>query len=488
MTSAITPTSAAETIVPVVLAGGVGNRLWPLSREAHPKQFLSLLGSRSLVQETLLRYADRRRFAAPIIVTNEATRFLLADQVQEIGQGDATLVLEPVGRGTAPAIALAALLAMERDAAAILIVAPSDHMIGDMAAFRGSLENALAAAQAGYLVTFAIAPQRAETGYGYIQRGAVLPDAPGAHRIDAFVEKPDAATAEKLIGDGAHFWNSGIFVFRASTYLEELQRFAPDIVTAMQAALAGRYADLDFLRLDAEAFAASPSDSIDYAVMERTHRAATVALDAGWSDIGSWSELWRMADRDTAGNAVRGDAILRDSRNCLVIGEAGLTTLIGVSNLAVISTDDAVLVASLDQSQAVREVVAQLRRDERPELIHPRQVRRPWGSFRAIQAGDNFQVKQLIVKPGAQLSLQRHRHRAEHWVVVSGTARVMRGDEELTLSANQSTYIPIGMLHRLENAGDEPLILIEVQSGTYFGEDDIERLNDVYGRAGIPDV
>ena len=475
-------TAKAEPIIPVILAGGVGNRLWPLSREAHPKQFLSLLGSRSLVQETLLRYADRRHFAAPIIVTNEATRFTLAEQVQEIGQGDATLVLEPEGRGTAPAVALAALLAMEQDENAIIVVAPSDHMISDMTAFRASLETALAAARADHLVTFAIVPQRPETGYGYIRRGAALPGLPGAYRIDAFVEKPDAERAELLFKDGGHFWNSGMFVFRARIYLDELRRLAPGIVTAMQAALAERHGDLDFLRLGTDAFAASPANSIDYAVMEHTHRACTVTLAAGWSDIGSWSELWRVAERDAAGNAASGDVLLRDSRDCLVIGEHGLTTLIGVSNLAVVTTDDAVLVANLDQAQAVREIVAELRRGQRSELMHHTQVRRPWGSFHLIQAGDHFQVKRLTVKPGARLSLQRHRRRAEHWVVVSGVAQVTRGDEVLTLLTNQSTFIPIGMLHRLENAGDEPLILIEVQTGDYFGEDDIERLEDAYGR------
>jgi mannose-1-phosphate guanylyltransferase/mannose-6-phosphate isomerase len=469
-------------IIPVILAGGVGNRLWPLSREAYPKQFLSLMGSRSLVQETLLRYADRRQFSAPIIVTNEATRFTLAEQVQEIGQGDATLLLEPAGRGTAPAVALAAMLAVERSPDAIIVVAPSDHAISDLAAFRASLETALVAAQGDQLVTFAVTPQRAETGYGYIKCGEALPDLAGAHRIAAFIEKPDAARAEALVSDGAHFWNSGMFVFRASVYLDELERFAPEIVTAMRSALAGRYQDLGFLRLSAAAFAASPSISIDYAVMERTDRACTVTLDAGWSDIGSWSELWRVAERDTAGNVVSGDVLLRDSRDCLVIGDHGLTTLIGVGNLAVVTTDDAVLVASLDQDQAVREVVAELRRGNRPELAHHRQVRRPWGAYHLLHAGSGFQVKRLTVKPGASLSLQRHRRRAEHWVVVSGTARITRDDEVLTLQPNQSTFMPIGTLHRLENPGSEPLILIEVQSGSYFGEDDIERIEDAYGR------
>lgn len=481
--------TTAETIVPVILAGGAGNRLWPLSREAHPKQFLPLLGSRSLVQETLLRYADRRRFAAPIIITNDATRFTLSEQVQEIGQSDALLVLEPAARGTAPAVALAAMLAMERDEDALMIVAPSDHMMTDLAAFRASLDTALVAARADHLVTFAVTPTRAETGYGYIRRGAALPglstaERPGAHHIDAFIEKPDAARAEQLIADGAHAWNSGMFVFRARIYLEELTRFAPAMVAAMRAALAGRHADLGFLRLDAAAFMASPANSIDYAVMEQTQRACTVTLDAGWSDIGSWSELWRVADRDAAGNAIQGDVLLRDSRNCLVIGENGLTTLIGVSDLAVITTNDAVLVAALDQAQAVREVVAELRRDQRSELIHHTQARHPWGASQRIHDGAGFQVKRVTVKPGARLSLQRHRQRAEHWVVVSGIARVTRGEEVLTLLPNQSTFIPVGMLHRLENPGEEALIVIEVQSGAYFGEVDIERLDDLDGRAG----
>ncbi|HEX9449296.1 MAG TPA: mannose-1-phosphate guanylyltransferase/mannose-6-phosphate isomerase, partial [Dongiaceae bacterium] len=317
----------APQVIPVILAGGVGNRLWPLSREAHPKQFLALLGPRSLVQETLLRYADRRHFAPPIVITNDDTRFILADQVQEIGQGDATLLLEPMGRGTAPAITLAALLAMGQDADAILVVAPSDHVISDVSAFRASLAIALSAAAADHLVTFAVVPLRPETGYGYIQRGAALPGIDGAYRIDAFVEKPDADRARALIQEGSHFWNSGMFVFRARVYLDELRRFMPEIITAMEAALAGRHEDLGFLRIGTDAFAACPAISIDYAVMERTQRACTVTLDAGWSDIGSWSELWRVAECDSAGNATSGDVMLRDSRDCLVIGDHGLTAL-----------------------------------------------------------------------------------------------------------------------------------------------------------------
>jgi mannose-1-phosphate guanylyltransferase/mannose-6-phosphate isomerase len=472
-----------EVIVPVILAGGVGNRLWPLSRETHPKQFLSLLGSRSLIQETLLRYADRRRFAAPIVVTNDATRFTLLDQVQEIGQDDATLLLEPVGRGTAPAIALAALLAIEQDPNAILVIAPSDHVITDIAAFRASLEVALVAAKADYLVTFAVTPQRAETGYGYIQRGAGLPGIDSAYQIASFVEKPDVDRAMALIADGSHFWNSGMFVFRAALYLSELQRLEPDIVRAARAALDERCIDGGFLRIGVDAFAASPSISIDYAVMERTQRACTVTLDAGWSDIGSWSELLRVAERDANGNAASGDVLMRDSHDCLVVGDHGLTTLIGVNNLAVVTTDDAVLVAALDQVQAVREIVAQLRRDNRSELTHHTQIWRPWGAFRLIHAGAGFQVKRLAVKPGGKLSLQRHRQRAEHWVVVKGIAKVTCDDETLILQPNQSTFIPIGAIHRLENPGSEELVIIEVQSGGYLGEDDIERLDDVYGRA-----
>lgn len=469
------------TVIPVILAGGVGNRLWPLSREAYPKQFLNLLGSRSLVQETLLRYADRRRFAAPIIVTNDDTRFTLADQVQEIGITDATLVLEPVGRGTAPAIALAAMLALERDAGAVLIVAPSDHVISDGPALRASLDIALRAAAADRLVTFAVTPQRAETGYGYIRRGAALPEIAGAYQIDAFIEKPDAVRAQALIDAGGHFWNSGMFVFHAALYLDELRRQAPDVLAAVTAALTARREDLGFLRIGDAAFAASPAISIDYAVMERTRRACTVTLDAGWSDIGSWSELWRVAEHDADGNAIHGDVILRDSRNCLVMGEHGLTTLIGVNNLAVVTTDDAVLIAALDRDQDVREIVARLRRDQRGELVHHSKVRRPWGWFRLIQADAGFQLRYLAVKPGARLSLQRHRQRAEHWVVVSGRARVTCGDDVLVLGPNQSTFIPAGSVHRLENPGDETLNLIEVQSGAYLAEDDVERLGDSAG-------
>jgi mannose-1-phosphate guanylyltransferase/mannose-6-phosphate isomerase len=472
---------SGATVIPVILAGGVGNRLWPLSREAYPKQFLNLLGQRSLVQETLLRYADRRRFAAPIIVTNDDTRFTLADQVQEIGIADATLVLEPVGRGTAPAIALAAMLALERDAEAILIVAPSDHAIGDGVALRASLDIALVAAAADHLVTFAVTPQRAETGYGYIRRGAALADIADAYQIEAFVEKPDAARAQVLIDAGGHYWNSGMFVFRARVYLDEMRRHAPDVMAAVIAALGERRADLGFLRIGEAAFAASPAISIDYAVMERTRRACTVTLDAGWSDIGSWSELWRVAQRDVDGNAIKGDVILRDSHDCLVLGEHGLTTLIGVNNLAVVTTDDAVLITALDRDQDVREIVARLRQDKRGELVHHSKVRRPWGWFRLIQADAGFQLRYLSVKPGASLSLQRHRRRAEHWVVVSGTARVTCGDAVLVLGTNQSTFIPAGSTHRLENPGSEILVLIEVQSGAYLAEDDVERLDEATG-------
>lgn len=377
-----TETKSPGTIVPVILAGGAGRRLWPLSRESHPKPFLSLLGQRSLVQETLLRFADRRHFAAPIVVTGEETRFIVSEQLQEIGQSDAMIVLEPASRGTAPAIALAALLAIERDAEALLVVAPSDHVIGDIKAFHASLDIALRAARASFLVTFAVTPRRTETGYGYIQRGTPLTEVKDAYRIGSFIEKPDAYRAEQLIQDGAHFWNSGIFVFRAQAYLDELRLCAPEIVTAMQLALAGRSIDrfgnnLAFLRPAADAFAQCPSNSIDYALMERTQHACTVMLDAGWSDIGSWQELWRVVEKDANGNVIRGDTLLLDSHDCLVMGESGLTTLVGVNRLVVITTEDAVLIAALDRVQNVPDIVAQLHRDGRPEARHHRRIWRP---------------------------------------------------------------------------------------------------------------
>ncbi|HVT54071.1 MAG TPA: mannose-1-phosphate guanylyltransferase/mannose-6-phosphate isomerase [Dongiaceae bacterium] len=476
--------SQQPPLIPVILAGGSGNRLWPLSRQEYPKQLIALLGERSLIQDTALRYGDRARFGAPLVIANDAIRFTVAEQLQSVGVTPMALVLEPVGRGTAPAVAVAALLAMENDPDAVIIVAPSDHAILDVPALHRAIATAVQAAQAGHLVTFSIPPSRPETGYGYIEHGPALGEAAGAFRVASFVEKPPLARAEAMLAGGTHFWNSGMFAFRAKDFLAELERFQPAIVAAVRAAVAGRGTDLDFVRLAAEPFAASPSDSIDYAVMEKTARAATVPLDAGWSDVGAWSELWAISRQDAAGNATRGDVVLEGAKNCLVVSDRRLTALVGVENLSVVVTDDAVLVSHLSAAQDVKRVVERLKEAGRNEVILHKVVHRPWGYYQNLHDGDGFQVKRLTVKPGARISLQKHFKRSEHWTVVEGTARVTRGDETFLLQANESTYIPLGTAHRLENGGDTPMTLIEVQCGSYLGEDDILRLDDAYGRAG----
>jgi mannose-1-phosphate guanylyltransferase/mannose-1-phosphate guanylyltransferase/mannose-6-phosphate isomerase len=471
-------------VIPVILAGGAGNRLWPLSRQEYPKQLIALLGDRSLVQDTALRFADRSRFAAPLVITSEAIRFTIADQLQAVDVAALSLVLEPVGRGTAPAVAIAALLALEEHPDSTIVVAPSDHAIRDVTALHAALDVAVAAARRGLLVTFSIPPSRPETGYGYMEHGASVDGVDGAFRVASFVEKPDAAHAAEMIAGGRHFWNSGMFIFGAAFFLAELERHAPEILEAAKAALAGRSADLDFVRLDAGAFGSSPADSIDYAVMERTDRAATVPLDAGWSDVGAWSELWTISERDAAGNATRGDVVVEDARNCLVVSDRRLTTLVGVENLAVVVTEDAVLVSGLAKAQDVKKLVARLKDANRGEVQNHKVVHRPWGFYQGLHEGPGFQVKRLTVKPGGRLSLQKHFKRSEHWTVVEGTALVTRDHETFLLRDNQSTYLPLGAVHRLENPGDTPVTVIEVQCGSYLGEDDIVRLDDVYGRKG----
>jgi mannose-1-phosphate guanylyltransferase/mannose-1-phosphate guanylyltransferase/mannose-6-phosphate isomerase len=474
---------AQAPVIPVILAGGAGNRLWPLSRQEYPKQLIGLLGDRSLVQETALRFADRDRFAPPLVITNEAIRFSIAEQLRAVGVAPMALVLEPAGRGTAPAAAVAALLALEAHPEATIIVAPSDHAIRDSRALHDAIAVAVAAAREDLLVTFSIPPTRAETGYGYIEHGAAVAEATGAYRVASFVEKPPAARAEAMVAGGRHFWNSGMFTFGARRYLAELERFAPEMLAAARESLAQRSADLDFLRLDAEAFARSPSDSIDYAVMERTERAATVPLEAGWSDVGAWSELWAISEQDAEGNACRGDVIIEEARNCLAVSDRQLTVLVGVKDLAVVVTEDAVLVSDLARAQDVKRVVARLKDAKRNEVMSHKVVHRPWGFYHSIHEGPGFQVKRLTVKPGGRLSLQKHFKRSEHWTVVEGTARVTRDREVFLLEAHESTYIPLGAAHRLENPGERPMTLIEVQCGSYLGEDDIVRLDDVYGRA-----
>ena len=463
---------------PVLLSGGSGTRLWPLSREAYPKQFLPLAGEESLLQETWRRVAELAE-AAPLAVANEEHRFMLAEQLRQTGAAPAAIVLEPVGRNTAPAIAAAALQASAGGEDPLLLVLPSDHAIADAAAFRAAVQAARAAAEAGQLVTFGIVPTGPETGYGYIKAAA----GQGVRAVERFVEKPDEATARGYVASGEYFWNSGMFLFRASRYLEELGRFRPDILEACRAAFAAATRDADFVRLEREAFAACPSDSIDYAVMEKTDAAAVLAVDVGWNDVGSWSALWEVAARDDAGNAHHGDVVALDCRDTYAWTDRRLVALIGLEDVVVVDTDDAVLVARKDKVQQVKDVVAGLKRDGRGEAVLHRKVYRPWGAYDSIDTGDRFQVKRITVKPGAALSLQMHHHRAEHWIVVRGTAKVTRGEEVLLLSENQSTYIPLGVQHRLENPGKVPLELIEVQSGSYLGEDDIVRFEDVYGRS-----
>ncbi|MFT4255487.1 MAG: mannose-1-phosphate guanylyltransferase/mannose-6-phosphate isomerase [Pseudoxanthomonas sp.] len=463
---------------PVLLSGGSGTRLWPLSREAYPKQFLPLAGDDTMVQATWKRIASIAA-AAPVVVANEEHRFLVAEQLRQIGAPTPTILLEPVGRNTAPAIAVAALQAIAGGEDPLLLVLPSDHVVRDEAGFRQAVQAASQAAENGALVTFGIVPDAPETGFGYMQAEV----GEGIRKVLRFVEKPDAATAQSYLDAGGHYWNSGMFLFRASRYLEELRKFRADILDAAKSAFDAAKRDGDFVRLDKAAFSASPSDSIDYAVMERTDAAMVLPVDIGWSDVGSWSALWEVSPQDADGNACHGDVIAVDSRGSYAYAQR-LVALVGVENLVVVETDDAVLVAAKDKVQEVKQVVAKLKGDQRTQAVLHRKVYRPWGAYDSIDMGERFQVKRITVKPGAALSLQMHHHRAEHWIVVSGTAKVTRGDETLLLSENQSTYIPLGTTHRLENPGKVPLELIEVQSGSYLGEDDIVRFEDVYGRSG----
>lgn len=467
---------------PVLLSGGSGTRLWPLSREAYPKQFLPLAGDGTMLQATWKRVAAIAD-AAPIVVAGEDHRFLVAEQLRQIGAPTPAILLEPLGRNTAPAIAAAALQALAGGDDPLLLVLPSDHVVRDGEAFRAAVQQAMPAAEAGALVTFGIVPDAPETGFGYIHAAAgEAGNADGVRKVLRFVEKPDSATAQSYLEAGGYYWNSGMFLLRASRYLDELQRFRPDIVAAVRASFDDAVRDGDFIRLDEAAFAACPSDSIDYAVMEKTDGACVLPVDIGWNDVGSWSALWEVSQQDADGNAHHGDVVSIDSRNSYAYARR-LVALVGVDDLVVVETDDAVLVARKDRVQQVKDVVAQLKAQQRSQAVLHREVHRPWGSYDSIDMADGFQVKRIKVKPGARLSLQSHERRAEHWVVVRGTARVTRDNDVFELFANQSTYIPIGAKHRLENPGSEMLELIEVQSGDYLGEDDIVRYEDVYGRS-----
>lgn len=469
--------TTTSNVIPVILSGGSGTRLWPLSRKHYPKQLLKLTGGRlTMLQDTARRVAHLQ---APIVVCNEDHRFMVAEQLKELGEKTATIILEPAARNTAPAIALAAIQAIKQDQEAIIAVFPADHVIEQDAVFKESLDNAINAAQDGHLVTFGINPSKAETGFGYIKalkRDSIVKP------VECFVEKPDLQTAIKYVESGDYYWNSGMFVFKASTYLAALDMFNPQINRCCEKALAKANTDLDFIRVDRATFEQSPDESIDYAVMERADNVVVVAMDAGWSDVGSWSSLWEIADKDEYNNVAIGDVLSIGSKDTLVHSNNKLVATIGVDDLVIVDTKDALLVAHKSQVQSVKQIVAELKAADRPEHLWHREVHRPWGSYDSIDQGDRYQVKLIKVNPGASLSLQMHHHRAEHWVVVKGTALVVLGDQEMLVTENESIYIPIGETHRLTNPGKMVLELIEVQSGSYLGEDDIVRFEDAYKR------
>jgi mannose-1-phosphate guanylyltransferase/mannose-6-phosphate isomerase len=466
-------------LIPVILSGGSGSRLWPLSRTLLPKQFLPLVSERSMLQDTVSRLHGIPDATAPIVVCSNDHRFLAADQLQRIGVTAIAQILEPEGRNTAPAVAVAAMAAMEHEPESIILVLAADHLIRNEEAFRAAVQRAVVQAGAGKLVTFGIVPDAPETGYGYIERGA---GADGCFEVTRFVEKPDAAHAREFVDSGRFYWNSGMFMFGARRYLKELEKFRPDILKASRDSWEARDQDLDFCRLGEQAFINCPSDSIDYAVMEKTRDASVVEADIGWSDIGSWSSLWQATEADAAGNVTSGDIHLEDVRGSYIRADSRMVAVIGVDDMVIVETADAILVTKKEHAQKVKNVTDALKAAQRDEYLVHKRVYRPWGYYEGLDSGERFQVKRIMVEPGKKLSLQMHRRRAEHWVVVSGKAKVTHGDETFVLSENESTYIPVGMRHRLENIGTTPLHLIEVQSGSYLGEDDIERFEDDYKR------
>ncbi len=488
-------------IVPVILSGGSGTRLWPLSRELYPKQLLPLVGKNTMLQATVARLSGIPDIMEPLIIANESHRFMIAQQMQQINAAPAAIMLEPVGRNTAPAAAAAALHALSKGKDSLLLILPADHVIKDTKAFQAAVLAGVIHAMNGKLITFGVVPSGPETGYGYIRKGKeikveakkALGSQPSAHltthdsRLTAFSvarfeEKPSPAKAASFVRSGDYLWNSGMFMFRASAYLKELKQHAPEMLRACEKALKNALKDFDFLRLDEKAFTACPSDSIDYAVMEKTKEAVVIPLDAGWSDVGSWSSLWEVMPKDRQGNAFSGDVLAHDLKDSFIFAGHRLVAAIGMKDCIIVETADAVLVTHKDEAQKVKNIVEQLKREQRDEALLHRRVNRPWGAYECIDSSERFQVKRITVNPGATLSLQKHMHRAEHWIVVKGTARVTRGRDVMTIGENESTYIPLGVKHRLENPGRIPLELIEVQSGSYLGEDDIVRFEDVYGR------
>jgi len=469
------------TLYPVILSGGSGSRLWPLSREHYPKPLLSLVSEKTLLQETANRLDGIEGLGDAVYVCNEEHRFLVAEQVAELGKKPATIILEPEGRNTAPALTLAALYLVQQDPDAMMVVMPADHVMTEPQQFVAAVKQGGVNAEQGALVTFGIVPESPETGYGYIKRDAEI-SGTSAFAVARFVEKPDLKTAEQYIDDGSYYWNSGIFLMRADRWLDEIDQYRPAILLACRKSVMQGKQDTDFFRVSKADFLASPSDSIDYAVMENTDRAVVVPISAGWSDIGAWSALWSLCTQDADGNVMQGDVIAEDTRNSFLVAQHRCLATVGIDNVIVVETADAVLVACKDKAQDVKAIVTRLKESGREEHKVHRQVYRPWGSYEGIDAGPRFQVKRLSVKPGAQLSLQMHHHRAEHWVVVKGTAQVTCGDQVFMLHENESTYIPMGEKHRLENPGNIPLEVIEIQSGGYLGEDDIVRFEDVYNR------
>lgn len=469
-------------IYPVILSGGSGTRLWPLSRSLFPKQLLPLTGSQTMLQETARRVADNNKFAPSVVVCSDQHRFVVAEQLRSINISTKAIVLEPIPRNTAAAVMIAAKLVAEDDPEACLLVLPSDHVIADIDRFHKAIEQALSAAAAGWMVSFGMTPTRAETGYGYIHQGKEISEAPGVFTVNKFIEKPNAEQAASLLAKGGYLWNGGMYLFKSQRVLAEIEKYLPEVSAAAQKAVAKATHDLDFLRLDQDALMESPAISIDYGVMEKTARAAVIPAEIGWSDVGSWASLAETLKPDETGNITSGDVLLEETKRSYVRSEGPLVCTLGIDNIIVVATEDAVLVAQKDQAQKVGNLVQKLRALGRPESDSNPTVYRPWGSYKTVRSGDRFQVKYITVRPHAKLSLQYHHHRAEHWVVVRGTARVTRGSEECTLNENESTYIPPGTPHRLENPGRILLELIEVQSGSYLGEDDIVRLEDAYGR------